>query len=63
MYLIGLKKPEVSTPKNRKRGPDKWMIASPRTGKSKFGDSPLEWLVPTQRRKKTEHEVDEGDDA
>lgn len=58
VYLIGLPKPKISTPKNRKRGPDEWLIAPPRTSKSKFEDSPLEWSV-----KKAEHGIDEGDDA
>ncbi|MCJ1270705.1 hypothetical protein MMC22_010602 [Lobaria immixta] len=63
VYLIGLKNPEVSTPKNRKRGPNEWMISPPRTGKSRVGDSPLEWTVPTQSGKKVEHEPDKGNNA
>lgn len=58
VYLIGLSKPEISTLKNRKSGPDGWLIAPPRTSKSKFGDSPLKFSV-----KKGEHGTDEGDDA
>lgn len=30
IYLIGLEKQQISTPKNRKRGPDERMIAPPR---------------------------------
>lgn len=63
MYLIGLEKQQISTPKNRKRGPDEWMIALPRMGESRVGDSPLEWVVPTQSGKKTERGTDDEDDA
>lgn len=61
--LIELKNPEVSTPKNRKRGLNEWMISPPRTGKSRVGDSPLEWTVPTQSGKKVEHEPDKENNA
>lgn len=41
VYLIAEKKSEVSTPKNWKCGLDKFMIASLRTEKFKFGDNLL----------------------
>ncbi|MCJ1260686.1 hypothetical protein MMC22_000548 [Lobaria immixta] len=49
VYLVQEKKPDVSTPKNRKRGPDVWLASPPRTRKSKFGENLLEWAVKEKK--------------
>ena len=48
IYLVEGKKPEFSTPKHRKRGPDEWMISPPRTRLWEPASSPLEWPVPSR---------------
>lgn len=63
VYLVHEKKPDVSTPKNRKCGPDEWLVSPPRTRKSKFGENLLEWTFKGKKDDGNETDKLVKDDA